>query len=185
MPWKPSLVPNTVYNNPTTWSTWAFFFIQSNSFVCGEETHSQIRLEQQNISWASFVIWHFKRLKVIYSMINPSRTINVWQNWKRCIRENCSDKLEAIFGSPHLNFFGGMLRCPSVSPPSPIAAFCVLKNDVDILTNSPKEVQLSTAEVIFGRQRKKIQPWVTNEVLICATRDGSLHNRSTRALKQD
>ena len=38
------------------------------------------------------------------------------------------------------------------------AAFCVL-------ANSLKEALLSTAKEVLGRQRKKIKPWVTNEVL--------------------
>ena len=38
-------------------------------------------------------------------------------------------------------------------------------NAVDNLANGLKEVLLSTAEKVLGRQRKKIQPCVTNEVL--------------------
>ena len=45
------------------------------------------------------------------------------------------------------------------------AARCVLDSDVDTLVNSLKEGLLSTVEEVLGRQRKKIQPWVTNEVL--------------------
>ena len=45
------------------------------------------------------------------------------------------------------------------------AALCVLDSDVDILENSLKEVLLSTAEEVLGRQRKTIQPCVTNEGL--------------------
>ena len=48
-----------------------------------------------------------------------------------------------------------------------------------------KEVPLSTAEKIFRRQGKKIQPWVQNRILICATRNGSRNNRTTQALTQD
>ena len=44
-------------------------------------------------------------------------------------------------------------------------ALCVLDSDVDNLTYSLKEGQLSTAEEVLGKRRKKIQPWVTNEVL--------------------
>ena len=44
------------------------------------------------------------------------------------------------------------------------AALCVLESDVDTLANSLKEMPLSTAEEILRRKRKKIQPWVTNEV---------------------
>ena len=42
---------------------------------------------------------------------------------------------------------------------------CVLDNDVDTLTKSLKEVLLSTAEEVFGKQRKKFRPWVTNAIL--------------------
>ena len=36
---------------------------------------------------------------------------------------------------------------------------------VDTLAKSLKEVLLLTAEEVLGRQKKKIQLWVTNEVL--------------------
>ena len=44
-------------------------------------------------------------------------------------------------------------------------ALCVLDSDIDTLANSLKERLLSIAEEVLVRQRKKIQPWVTNEVL--------------------
>ena len=44
-------------------------------------------------------------------------------------------------------------------------ALCVFDNDVDTLANSLKEGLLSAAEEALGRQRKKIQSWVINEVL--------------------
>ena len=43
------------------------------------------------------------------------------------------------------------------------AALCILDSDLDTLLNS--QVLLSTAEEVLGRQRKKIQTGVTNEVL--------------------
>ena len=45
------------------------------------------------------------------------------------------------------------------------AAICVLGRSEDTFANSLKEVLLSTVEEVPGRQRKKIKPWVTNEVL--------------------
>ena len=45
------------------------------------------------------------------------------------------------------------------------SALCVLDSDVDTFANSLKEGLLSTAGEVLRRQRKKIQPWVTNEVL--------------------
>ena len=45
------------------------------------------------------------------------------------------------------------------------AALCVLASVVDTLANSLKEGLPYTAEEVLWRQRKKIQPWVTNEVL--------------------
>ena len=45
------------------------------------------------------------------------------------------------------------------------AALCVLDSDVDTLPNGLKNGLLSTAEEVPERQRKKIQPRVTNEVL--------------------
>ena len=44
-------------------------------------------------------------------------------------------------------------------------ALCVLDSDIDNLTYSLKEGLLSTAEEVLGKRRKKIQPWVTKEVL--------------------
>ena len=40
-----------------------------------------------------------------------------------------------------------------------------LDSDADTLANGLKKGLLSTAEEVLGIQRKKIQPWVTNEVL--------------------
>ena len=45
------------------------------------------------------------------------------------------------------------------------SALCILDSDTDTLVNSLKEGLLATAEGVLGRQRTKIQPWVTNEVL--------------------
>ena len=45
------------------------------------------------------------------------------------------------------------------------AALCIFDSDVDTLASSLKEGQLSTAEEVLWRQRKKIEPWVTNELL--------------------
>ena len=43
------------------------------------------------------------------------------------------------------------------------AALCVLDTDVNTLANNLKEGLLSTADGLLGRQRKKIQAWLTNE----------------------
>ena len=45
------------------------------------------------------------------------------------------------------------------------AALCILDSNTNTLANSLEEVLFSTAEEVLGRQRKKIQPWVTNKVL--------------------
>ena len=45
------------------------------------------------------------------------------------------------------------------------AALCILDSDIDTFSNSVKEGLLATTEGVLGRQRTKIQPWVTNEVL--------------------
>ena len=51
------------------------------------------------------------------------------------------------------------------------AALCILDSDIDTLANSLKEVLVTTATGVLGRQKTKIQPWVTNEVLdICDQR---------------
>ena len=46
------------------------------------------------------------------------------------------------------------------------AGFCVRDSDVDTLANRLTEGLLSTAEEVLGRQKKKIQPWFKNEVLV-------------------
>ena len=45
------------------------------------------------------------------------------------------------------------------------AALNILDSEVDSLASDIKEVLLTTAEDVLGRRRRKIQPWVTNEVL--------------------
>ena len=45
------------------------------------------------------------------------------------------------------------------------AALFVLGSDIDTPAKSLKEVLLSAVEKVLWRQRKKIQPWVTNKVL--------------------
>ena len=44
------------------------------------------------------------------------------------------------------------------------AALGIFDSDIDTLVHSLKDEQLATAEGVLGRQRTKIQPWVTNEV---------------------
>ena len=41
------------------------------------------------------------------------------------------------------------------------AALCILDSDIDTLANRLKEELLATGEGVLGRQRMKIQPWVT------------------------
>ncbi|XP_076443965.1 uncharacterized protein LOC143282251 [Babylonia areolata] len=45
------------------------------------------------------------------------------------------------------------------------AALNLMDIDVDTLSNNIKEVLTTTAEQVVGKKRKRIQPWVTNEVL--------------------
>ena len=59
-------------------------------------------------------------------------------------------------------------------------AFYVLVSDKKTLASSVKEGRLSTAKEVLGRQRNKIQPWVTKEVLdLCDQR------RQLKKQKQD
>ena len=51
------------------------------------------------------------------------------------------------------------------------AALCILDSDIDTFANSLNEVLVATAEGVLGKQKTKIQPWFTNEVLdICDQR---------------
>ena len=52
------------------------------------------------------------------------------------------------------------------------AALCILDSDIDTLANSLKEVLVTTATGVLGRQKTKIQPWVT-KFWISAIRDSS------------
>ena len=52
------------------------------------------------------------------------------------------------------------------------AALCILDSDIDTLANSLNEVLVATAEGVLGRQKTKIQPWVT-KFWISAIRDSS------------
>ncbi|XP_076452247.1 uncharacterized protein LOC143287892 [Babylonia areolata] len=45
------------------------------------------------------------------------------------------------------------------------AALNLMDIDVDTLADNIKEVLTTTAEQVVGKKRKRIQPWVTNEVL--------------------
>ena len=45
------------------------------------------------------------------------------------------------------------------------AALNLIDSDVEMLTGDIKEGLLTTAEEVLGKRQKKIQPWITNEVL--------------------
>ena len=57
------------------------------------------------------------------------------------------------------------------------AALNILDSNVDTLANDIKEVLLTTAEETLGKKRKKIQPWVTNEVLDLCNKRRELRKR--------
>ena len=59
------------------------------------------------------------------------------------------------------------------------AALPILDSDIDTLANSLKEGLLATAEGVLGRQRTKIQPWVTNEVLDLCNQTEQLKQKYT------
>ena len=70
--------------------------------------------------------------------------------------------------SPRIRFDLEKLKVPKIAEVLQAKVggmFAFLWSDVYTLANSLKEMPLSTAEEVLGRQRKKIQPWVTNEVL--------------------
>ena len=80
-------------------------------------------------------------------------------------------KTERFVKSPCIGFDLEKIKDPKIAEMfqakvgGKVAALCVLGSDVDTIANSLKEGLLSTAEEVLGRQRKKIQPWVTHEVL--------------------
>jgi exonuclease III len=60
------------------------------------------------------------------------------------------------------------------------AALTTLDSDVDTLTNNIREVLLSTAEDVLGKERRKNKPWVTNEILdLCDKRRELRHDKYT------
>ena len=52
-------------------------------------------------------------------------------------------------------------------------ALCVLGSDIDTLANSLKDVLLSTAEEVLGRQRRRFNLGSQTRFWICRTKDGS------------
>ena len=59
------------------------------------------------------------------------------------------------------------------------AALYILDSKIDTLANRLKEGLPSTAEEVFGRERMKIQPWVTNKVLDLCNRREQLKQKYT------
>ena len=72
-------------------------------------------------------------------------------------------KAKCFTKSPRFRFDPEKVKDPKITEAfratigGKFAAFCVLDSDVDTLVNSLKEVLLSTAEEVIGRQRKNIQ----------------------------
>ena len=85
-----------------------------------------------------------------------------------------------ICGAPTTLTVKGLMMMMMMMVGGKFSALCVLDSDVDTFANSLKEGLLSTAGEVLRRQRKKIQPWVTNEVLdLCDQR------RQLKRQKQD
>ena len=73
-------------------------------------------------------------------------------------------KIMSCLKSPHIRFDPEKLKDPKIAELFQVkaggkfATHCILDSDVDTLAKSLKEVLLSTAEKVLGRQWKKIQP---------------------------
>ena len=80
-------------------------------------------------------------------------------------------KTKCFTKSPRIRFITEKLKDPKIAEVfqakvgGKFAVPFVPDSDLDILANGLKEVLISTAEEVLRRQRKKIQSWVTNEVL--------------------
>ena len=92
-------------------------------------------------------------------------------------------KLKRDSKSPHIRFDLEKLRDPKVDEVfkaqvgGRFAALATLDCDVNTLAENIKEVLLSSAEEVLGKQRKRKQPWVTDDILdLCDER---------RALKKE
>ncbi|XP_071500074.1 uncharacterized protein [Diadema antillarum] len=60
------------------------------------------------------------------------------------------------------------------------AVLSVLDNDIDTLAGNIKEVLLTTADEVLGKQQKRSKPWVTTEVLdLCDKRRELRHAKHT------
>ena len=97
-------------------------------------------------------------------------------------------KTERFVKSPCIGFDLEKIKDPKIAEMfqakvgGKVAALCVLGSDVDTIANSLKEGLLSTAEEVLGRQRKNIQPRVTNEVLdLCDPRRQLKQQKCTRS----
>ena len=80
-------------------------------------------------------------------------------------------KTKYVTKSPRIRFELEQLNDPKIAKVfrakvgGKFAALYVPESDVHIPANSLKEVLLSTAEKVRRKEKKKIQPWATNEVL--------------------
>ena len=64
------------------------------------------------------------------------------------------------------------------------AALSLLDGDIDALTNNFNETVLKTAEEVIGRQRKKHQPWTSNEILDLCDKRRALKNTKNSSPKE-
>ena len=78
-------------------------------------------------------------------------------------------KVKHLMKSPHIRFDLEKLKDQKIAEvfqakvDGKFAALCIFDSDLDTLLTS--QVLLSTAEEVLGRQRKKIQTGVTNQVM--------------------
>ena len=103
-------------------------------------------------------------LQSFKSSINSDHDL-VLTTLKFKLKTKCSTK------SPRIRFDLEKLKRPKIAEEfqakvgGKFAAHCIFDSDVDTHGNGLKEGLLPTTEEVFGRQSKKIQPWVTNEFL--------------------
>ena len=57
------------------------------------------------------------------------------------------------------------------------AALNLIDSNVEMLAGNIKEVLLTTAEEVLGKRQKKIQPWITNEILDLCNKRSELRGK--------
>ena len=95
-------------------------------------------------------------------------------------------KNKSISKNPRMRFDFDKLKNPEIAEAfqaqigTKFEALNILETDIDTITNDIKEVFLSSAEEVRGKERRKIKPWMTTEIIdLCYKRRELSHEKYT------